>query len=71
MCIINVMTTGVHWGSLLLLEWFKGHDYYWCITIAYFNASHHAWVSFEATAEVYNEVCKDACKEYKPSTTGS
>ena len=52
------MTTGVHWGSLLLLEWFKGHDYYWCITIAYFNASHHAWVSFEATAEVYNEVCK-------------
>ena len=23
--------------------------------------SHHAWVSFEATAEVYNEVCRDAC----------
>ena len=22
---------------------------------------HHAWVSFEATAEVYNEVCRDAC----------
>ena len=21
----------------------------------------HAWVSFEVTAEVYNEVCRDGC----------
>ena len=33
------------------------------MTIFYYTTivTMHAWVSFEATAEVYNEVCRDAC----------
>ena len=29
--------------------------------VVYYTTSHHAWVSFEVTAEVYNEVCRDGC----------
>ena len=29
--------------------------------IVYYTTSHHVWVSFEATAEVCNEVCRDGC----------
>ena len=35
--------------------------YYYDHFFYYTTNSHHAWVSFEATAEVYNEVCRDAC----------
>ena len=38
-------------GMLLLV-----HFYHNIMTIVYYTTSHHAWVSFEATAEVYNEV---------------
>ena len=33
------------------------------MTIVYYTTSHHAWVSCEATAEVYNEVYRDACTD--------
>ena len=49
---ISAMKTGVHWG--------KWYSFWQCLVIPHMcNAlvtvnRHHAWVSFEATAEVFN-----------------
>ena len=59
---VSATKTGVLWGKCYTSSFFGNALGYLCTALVIVNR-HHAWVSFEATAEVYNEVNRATSNE--------